>query len=185
MTLTTQFLTILSMVGTGIFLGTSHETLRRFERLWLSIGLFRYTVEIFFWLTQAILAYLVLFLVNEGVIRVYVLLALLLGYAMYQSLFAWLYKRILDRVIDIGARIIRFILNMLHLIVIKPIVGIALLVWFCVRKIVQLILLIIKMLLWPIVMIGKLLYRLLPKQVKRYLQSFYRFIRGKWKKDET
>ena len=185
MTLSTQFLTILSMVGTGVFLGTSHETLRRFERLWLSVGLFRYTVEILFWLTQAIIAYLVLFLVNEGVIRIYVLLALLLGYAMYQSLFAWWYKRVLDRVIDIGSRVIRLLLKTVQLIVIKPIIGIVLFVWFCVRKIVQLIMLLIRILLWPIMMIITLFYRLLPKQVKHFVQSFYHFIQRIWKKDET
>lgn len=179
MTLSTQFLTILSMVGTGLFIGTSHETLRRFERIWLSVGLFRYSVEIVFWLTQAIIVYLVLFLVNEGVIRFFVFLALLLGYAMYQSLIAWWYRRVLDTVIDIGVRIFRWIVRLVHWIVIKPIVGLALFLWLIIVKLTQLLFMIIKVLLWPFLLIGRFLYRLLPKPVKQMIERFVSYFRKK------
>src|SRR5574342_818018 len=108
MTLSTQFLTMLSMVGAGVLFGTSLDTYQRFLNRPKRKRWFVFINDILFWLTQGLSIFYTLFLVNQGEIRFYIFLALLCGFAAYQSLFKRLYLSLLELLIRICISTYRF-----------------------------------------------------------------------------
>jgi len=104
MSLTTQFLTMLSMVGMGIATGASLDTYRRVirrraGRYWLS-----FINDTVFWIFQALLIFYVLYRVNRGELRFYVFLALLCGYSAYEGLIKWIYLNLLEHFLSLCRR---------------------------------------------------------------------------------
>ncbi|MGP4042597.1 spore cortex biosynthesis protein YabQ [Gracilibacillus sp. D59] len=178
MTLSTQFITIISMVLSGAYLGASYHTFKRMERLWRSSILWKYVLEILFWLLQAAILYFVLFLVNEGILRFYIFLAVLCGYAMFKSLFEQAFGRIVDVFIHTLLKIYRFFYRIIEIIIVKPIVFIVSLIVVCITKVFTIlysfILLLLKVLGWPVKMIISILSSLLPKNTPKYLLPFSR-----------
>ncbi len=87
MTLSTQFLTMLSMIGMGSLFGAMLDTYQRFLKRPKRKSLIVFINDLFFWIIQALLIFYTLFQVNNGELRFYIFLALLCGFAAYQSLF--------------------------------------------------------------------------------------------------
>lgn len=95
MSLSTQFLTLIHMLLAGIYLGAIFDTFYRLRgqgpASWLK------TIEdLLFWVINAVLVFLWLQAVNQGQMRVSVLVALACGYLLYRSLLAVLYLKILN-----------------------------------------------------------------------------------------
>ncbi|WP_138419993.1 spore cortex biosynthesis protein YabQ [Aquibacillus sediminis] len=186
MTLTVQFVTIISMVAGGIYLGGAIETFKRFEFFWKRKTILSYVIEISFWLLQALILFYILYLVNQGELRFYILLALICGYATYKSLFENTYKRLLERVINISISIYLFIYRLLQLVVVKPIkllikftIGLLVTVW---GMLLSASWLLVKVVWYPIKLIFALIWRLLPQIAKKYiyqLAGFYSKIKNK------
>ncbi|UOQ49512.1 spore cortex biosynthesis protein YabQ [Gracilibacillus caseinilyticus] len=178
MTLSTQFLTMIAMVLSGVYLGASYYTFKRTAQLWRSSIIWKYVLELLFWLIQAVVIYFVLFWVNEGILRFYIFLAVLCGYAMFKSLFEGLFSRILDVIIGAIKRIYHFIYRTIEILLVKPLVFIVSVVIVCVTKLYQAIVFmlagIFSILAWPFRMVFSLIEKLLPKNAKKYLHPFYK-----------
>lgn len=190
MTLSTQFLTIITMVAGGIYLGAAIETFRRFEPFWRKRVIFSYFIEICFWLLQTLILFFLLYLVNQGELRFYILLAILCGFAMFKSLFESIYKRILERVIRIIISIYRFSYQLILTVIVRPIkwiftVSISCLLWLW-GLIIWILFLVFKVVWYPIRFIFKLIWRMMPQNAKKYmtqLAGFYSKIKNtlsKW-----
>ncbi|MBU8640477.1 spore cortex biosynthesis protein YabQ [Bacillus pumilus] len=95
MTLTVQFYTMLSMVAMGIWLGASLDTYKLFVNREKTAKWLLIIHDLLFWLVQGLLFFYVLLLTNEGEFRVYIFLAVALGFSMYQALMKQLYMNIL------------------------------------------------------------------------------------------
>ena len=95
MTLTVQFYTMLSMVAMGIWLGASLYTYKLFVHREKTAKWLLIIHDLLFWLVQGLLFFYVLLLTNEGEFRVYIFLAVALGFSMYQALMKQLYMNIL------------------------------------------------------------------------------------------
>ncbi|MCY9672080.1 spore cortex biosynthesis protein YabQ [Bacillus pumilus] len=95
MTLTVQFYTMLSMVAMGIWLGASLDTYKLFVNREKTAKWLLIIHDLLFWLVQGLLFFYVLLLTNEGEFRVYIFLAVVLGFSMYQALMKQLYMNIL------------------------------------------------------------------------------------------
>ncbi|WP_085993732.1 spore cortex biosynthesis protein YabQ [Oceanobacillus senegalensis] len=192
MTLSVQFLTMITMVGSGFYLGMALDTFRRFTPYWKNTVFLNYLMEICFWLTQTIILFYILFQVNAGEIRFYVLIACLLGFSMYQVFAANIYKRMLEHMIRVVTAIYQFFKRLVQALIIQPIiwmvtvlitivVGLATALW-------KVVLFIAKLLFAPIRWIAKVIYYLLPKSFKNFLQQiagFYSKIKNiifKWLK---
>lgn len=72
MTLTTQFLTMISMAAMGSYLGAAIDTYNRFlfrskRKSWLV-----FLNDIFFWILQGLIFFYVLFVINQGELRFYI-----------------------------------------------------------------------------------------------------------------
>ncbi len=178
MTLSTQFVTMISMVLSGVYVGASYHTFKRLERLWLYNIVWKYLLELTFWLLQAVVLYVILFLINEGILRFYVFLAIMCGYPMYKSLFEKPFSRLLDTIFRILHQIYRFLYRTIEILLVKPVVFIATVLIISITKIFTLLFTIllafIKVISWPIRALISVLVKVFPKNAQKYLHLFYR-----------
>lgn len=195
MTLTTQFMTMLAMISMGGMFGASLDTYQRFLKRTERKRWAVFINDILFWLLQGLAIFYILFLVNQGELRLYVFLALLCGFAAYQSLFKRIYLKILEMLISMFISIYSFLVKFLKIFVINPIYA---LISAVAAVIIMLgkatlglflflykaIILILKILIQPLKWIFMLIWRLLPKNIKKTVDKIYRklagfFIKGK------
>ncbi|MGY0694535.1 spore cortex biosynthesis protein YabQ [Virgibacillus sp. FSP13] len=189
MTLNVQFMTMIVMIISGFYLGIIQETFRRFKPHWKDNKFFVYFMEVAFWLSQVLLVFYVLFLVNAGELRFYVFLALFLGFSIYQALAAPLYKWLLEHLIRIIVTCYRFMERLIQILIITPIKYMiklfVTLVLLIVQFITTLILFVAKVIFFPIRWIFTIIYRLLPRNIQNFfhkLAGFYSTIKNISKK---
>ncbi|MFJ5763368.1 spore cortex biosynthesis protein YabQ [Neobacillus sp. NPDC093182] len=184
MTLSTQFLTMLSMIGMGSLFGVMFDTYQRFldrpnRKSWIV-----FINDLMFWVIQALIIFYILFLVNNGELRFYIFVALLCGFAAYQSLFKGIYLKLLEFMIRSVIALYQFLRRTFQLLIYKPVVGIIQLLisiiillgrgtFSLVKFILKVLLFILKVLWVPIVKIILILWKLLPKSIKKYVEKLY------------
>jgi spore cortex biosynthesis protein YabQ len=184
MTLSTQFFTLLSMIGMGSLFGAMFDTYQRFlnrpkRKQWIV-----FLNDLLFWIIQAVIIFYTLFLVNNGELRFYIFLALICGFAAYQSLFKGSYLRLLEFTIKTVIAISRLIRKTFQLLIFKPILGLIQLVIIIiiaigrglltlVKFISKVLLLIVKIILFPIQKILFVFWKLLPKSIKKSVEKLY------------
>lgn len=189
MTLTTQFMTMLAMIGMGSVFGAALDTYNRFLKRTKRKSWLVFINDILFWLLQGLAIFYILFLVNKGELRFYIFVALLCGFAAYQSLFKKMYLRVLEISIRLVISIYRFLIKTFTLVVYRPIQGIiAVLIALAVmlgkglyalfKIILQVIWFSVKVLLLPVKWILALLWKLLPKNIKKTVEKLYNRLAG-------
>ncbi|HEO8421947.1 spore cortex biosynthesis protein YabQ [Niallia sp. FSL W8-0635] len=181
MTLSTQFMTMLAMVSMGLFFGISLDTYQYFLKRPIRKRSIVFIHDILFWILQALLMFYVLFLVNKGEVRIYLVLALLLGFAMYKSLFQALYLRLLRKIISFCVHSYRFFIKVLVNVIYKPIKSIILFLlsiiiafgkglMALVSSIIRVLRFIIRILFKPIEWLLSLLWLIVPKKGKLFVE---------------
>jgi spore cortex biosynthesis protein YabQ len=184
MTLSTQFLTMLSMIGMGSLFGVMFDTYQRFldrpnRKSWIV-----FFNDLLFWVIQALIIFYILFLVNNGELRFYIFIALLCGFAAYQSLIKGLYLKFLEMMINTIIAIYRFMRRTFQLIIYKPVLGLFQLVistfillgrglLSLVQFVLKVFLFIVKVIWTPIKTIILILWKLLPKGIKKTVEKLY------------
>jgi spore cortex biosynthesis protein YabQ len=209
MTLSTQFVTMLTMISMGAFFGVALDTYNRFlqrskRKSWLT-----FINDVLFWVFQGLLIFFVLFQVNQGEWRFYIFLALICGFAAYQSLLKALYLKILEQLIVFTISTYKFIVRLVLLLIYNPIKALVLfivsvvvtignglytllkwilsLIWSVVRQL-------FKVILWFLLIFWKLcpkplkktvdkLYNKLAGNLQRIKNSINKFL-SRWKKDK-
>ncbi|MBY0596649.1 spore cortex biosynthesis protein YabQ [Bacillus bingmayongensis] len=187
MSLTIQLYTMLSMIGMGAWIGAALDTYQRFlqrsqRNRWLV-----FIYDILFWIVQALFVFYVLLIVNEAELRIYVFVALLCGFAAYQSLLKAVYMRVLNFLIYVFVQTIQFFIKIVQLLMIKPVIIIAQLIiafilflfrilfsignvlWKCSRWI---LLFVWKVFFWPVRFLTLLIWKLLPNRVKLFIKKY-------------
>ena len=193
MTLSTQFITLLSMIGMGSLFGAMFDTYQRFlkrpkRKQWIV-----FLNDSLFWIIQAVIIFYTLFLVNNGELRFYIFLALICGFAAYQSLFKGIYLRLLEITIKTIIAITRFIKKTFQLLIYKPIVGLIQLIIVIiiaigrglltlVKFISKVLLLIVKIILFPLQKIVLVFWKLLPKSLKKFVEKLYNKTAGNFQR---
>lgn len=178
MSLPVQFYTMLAMIGMGSYFGAALDTYQRFlkrkrRKKWLV-----FLNDILFWLFQGLIIFYVLFLVNYGELRFYLILALLCGFAAYQALLKYVYLKFLELAIKSTILTFNFLQKTIELIIYRPIKGIilfivSLVVLICkalltlVKIVSNVLLWVLKILLKPFVFIGGLFWKMVPISVKK------------------
>ncbi|MCJ7843029.1 spore cortex biosynthesis protein YabQ [Lederbergia sp. NSJ-179] len=200
MSLSTQFYTMLAMVGMGSFFGASLDTYQRFLKRGSRHNIIVFLNDILFWLLHGVIIFYVLFLVNFGEIRFYLVLAILCGFAAYQALIKGIYLRILEGIISFFKATWSFIQKLFLILIYRPIKGMVLLlfsillgigriVWMLVKGIGIVLLWIIKIIGYPFTLLAKGILMLLPKSwvttiqrlfhsTKNILNRMIRFVQG-------
>lgn len=187
MSLTTQFYTMLAMIGMGSYFGAALDTYSRFLKPPNRKALIVFVNDILFWLTNALIIFYVLYLVNNGEIRFYIFVALLCGFAAYQSLFKSLYNQILNKTIQILIKLYRFLERTVKSLIFRPVY---LFITFIVTVVLTVLNIILKILLFiwnivfriievfsrPFFLLGKFMWNRLPKSFKIRTSSVFNFI---------
>lgn len=190
MRLDVQFLTMASMILGGFYLGMALDTFRRFTPYWKNKRILTAILEILFWLIQVLILFYILYLVNHGELRVYIFVAVFLGFAMYQALAAPLYKRLLEVMIRIILAIYRFLMKTVYYLIIVPIkwmitVSITTIIMVA-RLLLNILQFVLKVIWTPIFWILRGVYRLLPESIQkivRKIAGFYSIMKNtliKW-----
>ncbi len=109
------------MTVMGIWLGAAMDTYHRFLGTPRQFRWTHLVNDLFFWFAQGLLLFYVLLRVNEGEMRFYVLLALLLGYATYRALFQQTFRKILEWMIQFTISVFKFFVKLIKVLVIAPI----------------------------------------------------------------
>ncbi|RKL65218.1 spore cortex biosynthesis protein YabQ [Salipaludibacillus neizhouensis] len=121
MSLDIQMLSMLASVIMGIFLGASLDTYIRIIRFNSALSWVRVISDILFWILHALLFFIVLLNVNNGEVRFYLLLSLLLGYAIYRALFESSYKKILDVLLGVIKSVASTLARIVYLLILNPV----------------------------------------------------------------
>jgi spore cortex biosynthesis protein YabQ len=193
MTLSTQFITLLSMIGMGSLFGAMFDTYQRFlkrpkRKQWIV-----FFNDLLFWMIQAVIIFYTLFLVNNGELRFYIFLALICGFAAYQSLFKGIYLHLLDVSIKTTIAVCRFIKKAFHLLIYKPILGLIQLIIIIiisigrglltlVRFMGKVLLFILKIIFVPLQKVMLIFWKLLPKGLKKSVEKLYNKTAGNFHK---
>ncbi|MCM3218059.1 spore cortex biosynthesis protein YabQ [Niallia taxi] len=183
MTLSTQFMTMLAMVGMGLFFGISLDTyqffLKRAERKRIIV----FFHDLLFWILQGLLMFYVLFLVNQGEIRIYLILALLLGFAAYQALLKSIYLSFLKLIISVSVRFYQLTVKLVVNLIYKPIKTLLLFLvsvvifllkglMALVNGVIRVLRFILKVILLPLKWLLSLIWLILPKKVKLNVDKY-------------
>ena len=177
MSLTTQFYTMLAMAGMGGWIGVALDTYGRFLKRPIRARWVVFINDFMFWVVQGLILFYLLLLVNEGELRVYIFLAVLCGYATYQSLLKGLYLNILERLIQTSLSIYRFLLTVGRVMLVRPIVSLVQLLivillgtmnflWTLLKMTFQFLYILVKILLAPFKFIFILLLKLIPRPIR-------------------
>ncbi|ESU34612.1 hypothetical protein G3A_00125 [Bacillus sp. 17376] len=190
MTLSTQFLTMLAMIWMGTLFGASLDTHNRFLKRSKRKSWIVFINDILFWVFQGLSIFYVLFSVNMGELRFYIFLALLCGFAAYQSLFKNMYLKLLERAIAITINVYVFIVKAIRMLVIRPLqllaaTALSLLLltgrglYALGKWLLAVLLWLLNNLIWkPASMIFLPFWKLLPKRVKKSVEKFYNKLAG-------
>lgn len=189
MTLTTQFLTMLSMVGMGSFFGASLDTYNRFLQRRKRKSWIVFFNDILFWILQALFIFYVLFSVNEGELRFYIFIALLCGFAAYQSLLKRTYLKCLDWLISLSISTYKVSVNIFQALVYRPlrflllsIISLVVLtgkgMFALLKTCLSIVYWILKVAWKPFQLILSLLWKLLPKKIKKTVEKLYNKMAG-------
>ncbi|WP_456277134.1 spore cortex biosynthesis protein YabQ [Bacillus sp. AK128] len=170
MSLTVQFYTMLAMFGMGNWVGAALDTYGRFLKRPERANWFVFINDVAFWVVQGLVIFYTLLVVNEGELRFYVFLALLCGFAAYQSLFQSYYKRLLEHLIMFAVRTYKFFARLITVLLIQPIRYIIQLLVISLLGLWKLVLtiglFIFRLIITPFKWIGILCWKLTPKRVK-------------------
>lgn len=190
MTLSTQFLTMLAMIGMGCFFGAALDTYNYFLQRPKRKGWIVFINDILFWMTQGLIIFYILFLVNMGELRFYIFIALLCGFAAYQSLLKQAYLKLLRMVITMVVSIYRSIVKMFLILIYKPIYSLIMalisLIIILGKGLYALVLYILKVLIFilrillikPFTLFMQLLWNYLPNGIKNTVEKLYNKMAG-------
>jgi spore cortex biosynthesis protein YabQ len=152
------------MVGAGVYLAASYDTYNRLrvkKQQWLTL-----IQDLIFWIFNVLFIFIWLKEINEGEMRIYIFLSLFCGYAMYRALLERIYRGFLERVIQSVISLYRFFLQLLRVLIIRPIV------W-----IYKLLIAIALFVIGVIVQVGTILLNV----VKFLFRPFIRFFLKRWR----
>lgn len=192
MTLSVQFTAMIVMVLSGLYLGLIQDTFRRFALYWKNRKAANYLFEISFWILQTLIIFYVLFLVNSGELRLYFILAFLLGFSAYQALFKTIYRRLLEVFIKLFKQFYSFFQRLVFIFIIVPVKWIAAmciaLLLFLVKVMIKTVQIILKAVLFPFYLLILAVKPFIPKKIISFfhkISMFYstmKHISKKWLK---
>lgn len=120
MNLDVQVASLLASILMGISLGASLDTYERILGKRTFFQWIRVANDFLFWILQALLYFGVLLYMNHGDVRLYLLIAVLLGYAMYRALFETSYRKILNVLLSITHHIVNVLVRFTYFFLVNP-----------------------------------------------------------------
>ncbi|RYL88191.1 spore cortex biosynthesis protein YabQ [Sporolactobacillus sp. THM7-4] len=165
MTLDEQFASLILMVLMGMWIGASFSIYQRFihprkGRRWILL-----LTDPLFWIAQAMLAFALLLIVNEGQLRLYLILAAALGFSAYKAMFERPFMFLLEGMISAVVQTWRILSKTLFHLIIYPVYCLLKLVYILCRMTVNTILQsFLFLLIFPLKIIRGILRMVLPER---------------------
>jgi spore cortex biosynthesis protein YabQ len=193
MTLTTQFYTMLSMIGMGALFGATLDTYNRFlnrsqRKRWLV-----FLNDLLFWVFQALATFYILFSVNFGELRFYIFIALLCGFAGYQAILKQGFLHLLEKLIHFFISLYNLLVSMVKKLVYSPIKWLVILmitlvfsiakgllktVTFLLKMVYSIVRWAIMLVFRPVWWIVKSIWNLLPNHLTKRVEKLYNKMAG-------
>jgi spore cortex biosynthesis protein YabQ len=177
------------MIGMGSYLGAAVDTYGRFLKRQKRAHWVVFINDILFWVIQGLIVFYVLWSVNEGELRFYIFLALLCGYAAYQSLFRTVYLKILEFVIQTCVTMYRFVVRTCYYVIVRPLqfmfqllltllIAGGRMLFMIARMLYKLIKMILRIIFIPIKWPFRLLWRFVPANWRINVEKFFQKFAG-------
>lgn len=180
MSLDIQWLTIGVMLAAGAGMGVLFDSYRvvsdhfKFPRWSLSI------MDMLYWILSAFIVFRLLYVSNFGEVRGYVFIGLVCGVVVYAVLISKPYSKLVLILIAIVQRFVHTVMRIFDFTVLKPLVYLYKFVIFCIKIgtkftirtieiVLQLLLPILKVLLWPVKPLYKPVITFISKQGEKWL----------------
>lgn len=165
---------MIAMGGMGIWVGASLTTYHKFlpsRRVWKWL---LFLTDLIFWCVQGLIIFYVLLLVNQGILRFYLFLALAIGFSAYKGLFETTYNKILEGVIRFIVGTARIVKKTVKLFLVQPVLYLLKLCWTLVKMISRTLLVVVLFIVTVIYTPFKWLFKLvIPKSwVKKAIQMY-------------
>lgn len=160
---------MIAMGGMGIWLGASLTTYHRFlpsKKVWHWL---LFITDLLFWCVQGLIIFYVLVLVNQGTLRLYLFLAMAIGFSAYKGLFETTYYKILDSMIRFTVVAARFLKKTVILFFVQPLLTLLKLSY-------RLVKILSRILLGILLFIGTIIYT----PIKWLFQLLLFFIPNSW-----
>lgn len=189
MTISAQFLTMLAMIGMGSFFGAALDTYNRFLKRSKRKSWIVFCNDILFWILQALFIFYVLYLVNRGELRFYIFIALLCGFAAYQSLLKQGYLKGLESIIRLSISIYRFLVKLIVHMIYRPLYALVMMIisilvmlgrglWGLVRFLLRVLLFLLKVIIKPLQWIIHIIWNFVPENIQKKFIKLYNKVAG-------
>ncbi|MBL0389118.1 hypothetical protein JJB07_21215 [Tumebacillus sp. ITR2] len=149
MSLWTQYLTVFAMSTSGAVLGAAYDVYRTVLKEWKYLRFLGPILDFAFWIFALLLVLWAIHWANDGDVRLYVFLVMLIGFGLYRLLLRKLVVGSTVGVIKTITYILQVIGRFLFLTVITPLLWLWSLVLAVVRGIDRLASMLEKVILWP------------------------------------
>jgi spore cortex biosynthesis protein YabQ len=117
-------MTMGSMFGSGLLLGILYDVYRvAAKKLKVSRWLLA-ILDLVYWLAATVLVFRLLYLSNQGQVRIFVFLSLMIGICCYFALFSRYVIRLIYLIIRVTKAILRFCKAAIDVLIVKPILAI-------------------------------------------------------------
>lgn len=160
MTAYEQMLVMFIFICCGILIGCSLETFRHFGRFYRRNVFFVYISEVLFWLLQMAFLYYVLWQLNDGILRIYFILAVLVGWQLYHLFFKKIYLPFMRGVFYVCHLFFQVLYHMVRLIIYWPIYFI----W-------KVLITVIRFIFLPIIVVFQWVLSLLPEKMHKNISQ--------------
>ncbi|GGL64201.1 spore cortex biosynthesis protein YabQ [Sporolactobacillus putidus] len=140
MTLNEQFASLILMTLMGVWIGASFSIYQRFvhpprRHRWILL-----LTDPLFWMIQAVLLFSFLLPVNQGQLRLYLILGAALGFSFYKVFIEKFFMHILDGIITVVVRIWRFFAKTVYHLFLYPLYFLLKLTYILCRMTVRIVL---------------------------------------------
>lgn len=167
MSLFVQFLTLTVMIVCGAMIGMVYDTYETLQKRFAIKGWLVALCDFLFWLSSTFFVFGTLLRINDGIVIMYIFIALLAGYGLYVWLFQSLYKRFFYWLVQVISTVCLFLVRLFTLFIVRPMV------------------MVYRSVLWFIGLLFTLfsyLFNLFLKPVKILSKFFYKKLAGVWQK---
>ncbi|WP_027410142.1 spore cortex biosynthesis protein YabQ [Anoxybacteroides tepidamans] len=185
MSVNTQLETMFAMIVMGVWLGLALDTYNRFLQRPNRTRFIVFINDILFWLLQGLITFYILLLVNKGELRFHIFLAILCGYAAYQSLFQTIYLKLLEMLIRIFTALYRFFIRTCYYVIVRPIqwlfhliLLLLLFLWKVFLSVFKTLFRCITLLLRPFRLLGKWIWEMVPFKWRAPVTKFFLWLAG-------
>ncbi|MBW7477412.1 spore cortex biosynthesis protein YabQ [Paenibacillus oenotherae] len=184
MSLSVQWWTMLTMLLSGIGMGVVFDGYRvvsdelRINRWWIPV------LDLLYWIAATLIVFHVLSASNEGEVRTYVFLGLLLGIACHYWLFSKLVEKLVHALIRGLRALIQLVITMFMLLVVRPLqllFRLAKLIFAFLAAFTMFLFRIVVQLVRPLWLLVLFLMRPLLRPVGNWLGQWFRPLLLKWR----